>query len=232
MAVLSDIVCTADRLIVSTVRCRSRSSQQADRRPPTTIIDARIDASKPRVIDRRSPLTQPSSSAGRPTSSGHPRSTLDGHREARTVDATNAAVRMPRSPDDQRRSTPLSPPVATTVRTARSDDADSPSSRPVETAVATAINTDHDYIRNVIGLSPRCQPSDRPHSPVSSCINFRIVSAETRCVAASEDSRIYTSHTGCVPAVSTAVIRPFRRPKIDPRVRRISIDNNDGCCSV
>lgn len=70
-AVLSAIVCTADRLIVSPVRCRSRSSRQADRRPLTTVIDPRIDASKPRVIDRRSPLTRPSSSAGRPTSIGH-----------------------------------------------------------------------------------------------------------------------------------------------------------------
>lgn len=218
-AVLSAIVCTANQLIVSTVRCRSRSSRQADRRPPTTVTDARIDASKPRVIDRRSPLTRPNSSAGRPTSSGHPRSTLDGHREARTIDATNAAVRMPRSPDDQRRSTPLSPPVATTVRTARSDDAGSPSNRPVETAVATAINTDHNYIRNMIGLTQRCQPSDGPHSPVSGCINFRIVSAETRCVAASEDSRIYTWNEGGVPAVPTAVIRPFRRPKMAPGVR-------------
>lgn len=67
--------------------------------------------------------------------------------------------------------------------------------------------------------------------PFSKCINFRMVSVETRCVAASDDSRIYTSHTGGVPAVSAAVIRPFRRPKIDPGVRGISIDNNDDCCS-
>jgi len=117
-AVLSAIVCTADRAPLSTVRCRSTSSRQADRRPSTAVGDPRIDGSPQRVIDRRSPLARLGCSAWWPTSSDPLVSALDAGRNATATAASNAALRQPRCPADQRRSTPLSSVPTTTVRTA------------------------------------------------------------------------------------------------------------------
>jgi hypothetical protein len=84
----------------------------------------------------------------------------------------------------------------------------------------------------VIGSAPRRQQCDSPRSPFSGCISYRMLSAETRCVGNGVDSRIYTSHTGCVPAVSAAVIRPIDARGSTPQFVGVSIDNNDSCCNV
>ena len=230
-AVLSANVCTADRLIVSTVRCRSTSSRQADRRPSTAVGDPRIDGSPQRVIDRRSPLARPHRFSGGSLVVTPLGSTLDARLNTTATAASNAGLRQLRCPADQRRSTPVSSAPTTTVRTARSDDADSPPNSPATTAVATAISTTTDSIRNVIGSAPRRQQCDSPRSPFSGCISYRMLSVETRCVGNDVDSRIYTSHTGCVPAVSTAVIRPIDARRSTPQFVVVATDNNDGFCS-
>ena len=229
--VLSAIGYTADRLIVSTVRCRSTSSRQADRRPSTRGADPRIDGSPQRVIDRRSPLARPHRFSGWPLVVSPLSSALDARLNTTATAASNAALRQPRCPADQRRSTPWSSVPTTTIRTAGSDDADSPSNSPATTAVATAISIGTDTIRNVIGSAPRRQQCDSPHSPFSGCISYRMLSAETRCVGNDVDSRIYTSHTGCVPAVSAAVIRPIAARGSTPQFVVVATDNNDGFCS-
>lgn len=90
-----------------------------------------------------------------------PRRSLGGRR----YHASNAAVRVPRSPDDQRRSTPVSSPVTTTIRTARIDDAEECVIRPVEAAISLTDNHVSDCIRNVIGLALHRQRCDSPRSP-------------------------------------------------------------------
>lgn len=127
---------------------------------------------------------------------------------------------------------PVSSPVTTTIRAARIDDAEKCVTRPVEAAISLTDNHVSDNIRNMIGLAPRRQSCDSPRTPPSGYINYRMFSAETRCVATSEDSRIYTWNWGCVPAVLAVSIRPVENRGPTPQIVGVVADNNDGCCSV
>jgi len=168
----------------------------ADRRPSTAVVDR--------------PYRRPEVAGDRPPITTH--STRQFQRGCRLVVAPLVRPRWsPRgrcnhrhplgcsSATSPRRSTtinPVSSPVTTTIRAARIDDAEKCVTRPVEAAISLTDNHVFDNIRNMICLAPRRQSCDSPRTPPSGYINYRIISVETRCVATSEDSRIYTWNWG------------------------------------